>query len=364
MAAIELRHLSRAFGPITAVKDLSIQVADATLLCLLGPSGSGKTTTMRMIAGLETPDRGEIRLGDRNITRLEPRDRRIGMMFQGYALYPHMSVRDNIAYPLRVRGTGRDERNRRVQEVAAMLGIEHLLDRAVAQTSGGQQQRAALARAIVQRPELYLLDEPISALDAVLRTTMRGEIKRLQRMLATTTIVVTHDQLDALSMADVIAVLKDGDLQQLGTPEEVFERPANTFVARFLGEPQMNLLHGRLEAAGDHLTVTVLDQPLEVTPAAAASLRAGGDRHVLVGIRPRAVRVHRTPAAGLMPATVYVAAPEGSRVIYEFQLGEHLFKVEADPELRLDMEDRVFLELRPETLHFFAAEDDIGRRIA
>ena len=348
---------------MTAVKGLSLKVADGRLLCLLGPSGSGKTTTMRMIAGLEIPDGGEIRLGDRDITLLEPRERRIGMMFQGYALYPHMSVRDNIAYPLKVRGTGEGERKRRVAEVASMLDIEHLLDRAVSQVSGGQQQRAALARAIVQRPELYLLDEPISALDAVLRSTMRGEIKRLQKLLGTTTIVVTHDQLDALSMADSIAVLKDGELRQLGTPEDIFDRPANTFVAQFLGEPQMNLLPGHLEALDGDLTVKVLDQRLEVTPSAASTLRAGSETEVVVGVRPRAVRIHRTSADGLVPATVYVAAPEGSRVIYEFHFGDHLFKVEADPELRLDMEDRVFLELRPETLHFFAA-DESGRRIA
>jgi multiple sugar transport system ATP-binding protein len=363
LASVELRQLSRSFGHVTAVKTLSLEVADGSLLCLLGPSGSGKTTTMRMIAGLEMPDRGEIRLGDRDITGLEPRDRRIGMMFQGYALYPHMSVRDNIAYPLKVRGTKADERRRRVAEVAAMLGIEPLLDRAVSQVSGGQQQRAALARAIVQRPELYLLDEPISALDAVLRSTMRGEIKRLQRLLGTTMIVVTHDQLDALSMADAIAVLKDGELQQLGPPGEIFDRPANTFVARFLGEPQMNLLPARLEALDDGLAVHLLDQRLPVPRAAVGTLRERGDQQILVGVRPRAVRVHRTAADGLVPATVYVAAPEGSRVILEFHFGDDLFKVEADPELRLDMEDRVFLELRPETLHFFAA-DDAGRRIA
>jgi len=362
VASVELRQLSRSFGQVAAVKSLSLEVADGTLLCLLGPSGSGKTTTMRMIAGLEMPDQGEIHLGDSDITRLQPRDRRIGMMFQGYALYPHMTVRENIAYPLKVRGTNAQERQRRVVEVAAMLNIEHLLDRAISQISGGQQQRAALARAIVQRPELYLLDEPISALDAVLRSTMRGEIKRLQKTLGTTSIVVTHDQLDALAMADSIAVLKDGELQQLSTPEDVFERPANTFVATFLGEPQMNLLPGRLESLNGSLAVRVLDQPVKVTPAAASALRAADHKDVLVGIRPRAVRVHLTEADGLVPATVYVAAPEGSRVIYEFKLGDHLFKVEADPELRLDMEDRVFLELRPETLHFFAA-DDSGRRI-
>lgn len=366
MASIRLEHLARSFGTVPAVRDLSIEVPDGNLLCLVGPSGCGKTTTLRMVAGLETPDRGDIWIGQRNVTRLEPRERQIGMMFQGFALYPQMTVGDNIGYPLKVRGVARGEREKRVAEVARLLDIEPLVGRSVQQISGGQQQRVALARAIIQRPQLYLLDEPISSLDAVLRSTMRGEIKRLQRTLKTAMIVVTHDQLDALSMADTIAVMKDGILQQLGAPDDVYARPANTFVAGFIGEPRMNLMPGKLERRDGQIGVRTGDHWLGVSEQARPELeRAGADR-LTVGIRPAAVKVHRMAGPERIPARVYVAEPEGSRVIYEFRLADQIFKVESDPELRLQMEEEVFLELRPEALHFFTAGQSSGdgRRIA
>jgi len=361
MAEVVLKHLSRWFGPVAAVTDLSLEVASGELLCLLGPSGSGKTTTMRIVAGLESPDGGEVWLGDRDITKLEPKHRQIGMMFQGYALYPQMSVSDNIAYPLKVRGTPSDERKTRVEEVARMLGIESLLDRSIRQISGGQQQRVALARAIVQRPQLYLLDEPISNLDAVLRSTMRGEIKRLQKMLGTTAIVVTHDQLDALAMADMIAVMSDGAVQQVAAPDEIYEGPANTFVARFIGEPQMNLLPGTVERRNGNAGVTVLGHWLPITGQDAAALDGANPEGVTVGIRPRNVHIHQEECDNRIPAEIYVATPEGSRTVYEFRLDGSIFKVEAEPQPRLVMGDKVFLELPEEALHFFTASE--GRRI-
>jgi multiple sugar transport system ATP-binding protein len=366
MASVRFKNLSRSFGPVPAVRDLSLDVPDGTLLCLVGPSGCGKTTTLRMVAGLETPDAGEIWIGEQNITKLEPRARQIGMMFQGFALYPHLSVGDNIGYPLRVRGVARGERDKRVLEVAKLLDIEPLIHRSVQQISGGQQQRVALARAIIQRPQLYLLDEPISSLDAVLRSTMRGEIKRLQKMLSTAMIVVTHDQLDALSMADTIAVMKDGVLQQLGSPDDVYSRPANTFVAGFVGEPRMNLLPATIERHDGRLGVRAGDHWLAASEEARPELEKAKVVRVTVGIRPPAVRVHRVAAPERIPAQVYVAEPEGSRVIYEFRIFDEIFKVESDPELRLQMEEEVFLELRPEALHFFASDQSTGggRRIA
>jgi multiple sugar transport system ATP-binding protein len=366
MASVQLKNLSRSFGTVPAVRDLSLEVPDGTLLCLVGPSGCGKTTTLRMAAGLETPDAGDIWVGDRNITKLEPRARQIGMMFQGFALYPHLTVGENIGYPLRVRGVARADRDTRVAEVARLLDIERLIHRSVQQISGGQQQRVALARAIIQRPQLYLLDEPISSLDAVLRSTMRGEIKRLQKMLNTAMIVVTHDQLDALSMADTIAVMKDGVLQQLGSPDDVYSRPANTFVAGFVGEPRMNLLPATVERRDGRLGARAGDHWLAASEQARAALERSKADRVTVGIRPPAVKVHRTAAPERIPARVYVAEPEGSRVIYEFRLIDEIFKVESDPELRLQMEEEVFLELRPESLHFFASDQSTGggRRIA
>lgn len=364
MARVALTHLSRSFGPVVAVRDLTVEIPDGALLCLLGPSGSGKTTTLRMLAGLETPDAGEIWVGDREITHLEPKDRHVGVMFQGYALYPHMSVRDNVAYPLKVRGIRRTERDTRVVEVARLLEIEPLLGRAVQQISGGQQQRVALARAIIQRPQLFLLDEPISALDAVLRSTMRGEIRRLQKMLGTTTILVSHDQLDALAMADLIAIMKDGVIQQLGTPDEVYDRPSNTFVARFIGEPQMNLLPAVLERSDGSLGVRIAEHWFPVTETARTQLEGTSAANVIAGVRPRAVRVHRESLASRMPATVYLATPEGSRAIYQFQIGEDRLTVETEPEFRLSDGEEVYLELRPESLHFFAADPGGGSRIA
>jgi multiple sugar transport system ATP-binding protein len=316
---------------------------------------------MRMVAGLETPDSGEVWLDDREITRLEPRDRHIGMMFQGYALYPQMSVRDNIAYPLKVRGTPADERKTRVAEVARMLDIESLLDRSVHQISGGQQQRVALARAIIQRPKLYLLDEPISNLDAVLRSSMRGEIKRLQKMLETSTIVVTHDQLDALAMADRIAVMRDGAVQQVATPDEIYERPANTFVARFIGEPQMNLLSGTVEQRNGRGGVALMGHWVPVNPQDLGAVSRANLDSVTVGVRPKNVRIHQEPNEYRIPAEIYVATPEGSRTVYEFRLADQLFKVEAEPQPRFSMGDRVFLELPEGALHFFSP--DTGRRI-
>ncbi len=364
MSRVTLKHLSRSFGALAAVQDLSLEIPDGTLLCLLGPSGSGKTTTLRMVAGLERPDSGEIWLDDDEITDLEPRDRLVGVMFQGYALYPQMSVQDNIAYPLKVRGTAPKERETRVTEVARLLEIEALLGRRVQQISGGQQQRVALARAIVQRPRLFLLDEPISNLDAVLRSTMRAEIRRLQKMLGATTILVSHDQLDALAMADLVAVMKDGVVQQLGTPDEVYDRPANTFVARFIGEPQMNLFPGSLESIDGVLGAQVLGHRLAVADVARGILTATTNHEVRVGIRPRAVRIHRTGGTGRVRTTVYLKALEGSRVIYQFQIAESRLTAEAEPESRLNEGEEVYLELRPEALHFFTAGSDVGARIA
>jgi len=366
MASVRLEHLARSFGTVPAVRDLTLEVPDGNLLCMVGPSGCGKTTTLRMVAGLETPDAGDIWIGERNVTRLEPRERQIGMMFQGFALYPQMSVGDNIGYPLKVRGLPRPERDKRVFEVAKLLDIEALVGRSVQQISGGQQQRVALARAIIQRPQLYLLDEPISSLDAVLRSTMRGEIKRLQKTLKTAMVVVTHDQLDALSMADTIAVLKDGLLQQLGSPDDVYYRPANTFVAGFVGEPRMNLLPAQVERRDGQLGIRTGEHWLSASERASPALEKANNDRLTVGIRPPAVKVHRMAGPERIPARVYVAEPEGSRVIYEFRLAEQIFKVESDPELRLQMEEEVFLELRPEALHFFASDQSSGdgRRLA
>lgn len=329
MADLVLQHVQRTFSDVVAVDDLTVEVADGELVCLLGPSGCGKTTTLRMIAGLEYPDSGQIFLGGREATYLEPRRRRVGMMFQGYALYPHLSVLDNIAYPLKVRGIDRAERMRRVQEVATLVDIGALLGRRVNQISGGQQQRVALARAIVQDPQIFLLDEPISNLDAQLRSTMRLEIKRLQRKVGRSMVVVAHDQLDALTMADHIAIMRAGRLQQYGTPDEIYRRPVNTFVASFVGEPTMNLLPGQLERVDGGYVVRG-DGFCAPVPAQMAGQVDGA--RVTLGIRPQDVRL--VNAEGIA-ASVDVVAPEGSDIVYDLRLGRHNIKLKTSTDIVL-----------------------------
>src|SRR6476659_1672223 len=241
---VRYQNVGKVFSGVPALIDLDLEVPDGKFLALLGPSGCGKTTALRILAGLETPTSGRIYIGDRDVTELAPKDRDVAMVFQSYALYPHKNVADNIAYPLRVRKIDKRDRELRVGKVAELLSITPLLGRMPRQLSGGQRQRVALARAIVREPRAFLMDEPLSNLDAQLRLQMRIEIKRLQRELATTTLYVTHDQVEAMTMADMIAVMHDGRLQQLATPADLYAHPVNLFVARFCGSPPMNVLEG------------------------------------------------------------------------------------------------------------------------
>jgi len=358
MSDLALRHLYRRFGDVIAVDDLSLDVADGELVCLLGPSGCGKTTTLRMIAGLEYPDSGQILMGSRDTTYLEPRRRHVGMMFQGYALYPHMSVFDNIAYPLKVRGINTGERGKRVREVAALLDIGMLLGRRINQISGGQQQRVALARAMVQDPDVYLLDEPISNLDARLRSTMRVEIKRLQRRVGRSMVVVAHDQLDALTMADHIAVMRAGQLQQHGSPDDIYRKPANMFVATFVGDPAMNLLSGRIERVddgpilrGDGFSVPI--------PEALVTQMNGSAPSVTLGIRPQDVRL----GAGGIHALVDVVAPEGSDIIYDLKVGSRTIKLKTSTDVVLQIDQPVDVRFPPEYLHLFSEDGSTVYRL-
>jgi len=324
MGRVEFDHVRKHFvgQAIPAVDDLVLDVVDGELLVLLGPSGCGKTTALRMLAGLEWPDSGDIRIDGRSVVRLEPKDRDVALVFQSYALYPHMTVRDNMRYPLKVRKMTAGERDRRVEQAAATLNLTHLLGRKPAQLSGGEQQRVALGRAIVREPSVFLMDEPLSNLDAKLRTHTRTEIKALQRQLGITTVFVTHDQAEAMTLADRIAVFNAGRLQQIGTPDEVYDHPRNVFVAEFIGSPPMNLLpatwqDGRLVAAGGWR----LPEP-HLTAAPRGAVR--------VGLRPEAIAEHllrvRTapevrPAAG---ETVHLRAePRGLR-LFDAASGEAL----------------------------------------
>jgi ABC-type sugar transport system ATPase subunit len=282
MAEIDIDGVTKRFGEVAAVSDLSLHVDDGDFLVLLGPSGCGKSTLLRMLAGLEDPTEGTIRIAGEVVNAVEPKDRDIAMVFQSYALYPHKTVRANIEFPLRPRKVPKEERAKLVEDAAAQLGLGELLDRKPGQLSGGQRQRVALARAIVRRPVAFLMDEPLSNLDAKLRTQTRAELVELQRQLGTTVVYVTHDQVEAMTMAKRVAVMSEGVLQQVGPPTEVYDRPANLFVARFIGNPPMNTMAGRV--AGDLVEVAGGSFPSPVTSAAVPD-------EVVVGIRPERLDV-------------------------------------------------------------------------
>ncbi len=348
MARVEYDDVSKRFagGERAAVDHLTLDVADGELLVLLGPSGCGKTTALRMLAGLEHPDEGDIRIDGRSVVGLEPKDRDVALVFQSYALYPHMTARQNIRYPLTVRRMTGAERERRVAEAAEMMGLTHLLDRRPVALSGGEQQRVALARAIVRQPRVFLMDEPLSNLDAKLRTHMRTELKTLQRRLGTTTVFVTHDQAEAMTLADRIAVLDKGRLLQLGTPDDVYGRPASLFVAQFIGSPPMNVLSAETQD-GDLLAEGVW----RLHPAHA--VRAA---KVMVGIRPEAIDLVDAQATGTQVAEVLVSEPLGSETIVDVKVGGALVKVRAAPEVRPTAGTHVHLRVDPRDLVLFDPE--------
>jgi multiple sugar transport system ATP-binding protein len=285
MGRIALRGVTKRFGDVVAVDDVTFAAEDEEFLVLLGPSGCGKSTVLRIVAGLDDPDAGVIEIGGRIVNEVEPEARDVAMVFQSYALYPHMSVRRNIAFPLNARKVPAAEREAAVDEAARVLGLEPLLDRRPAQLSGGQRQRVALARAIVRKPAAFLMDEPLSNLDAKLRVQTRAELIELQKRLATTVLYVTHDQVEAMTMGDRIAVMENGRLQQIGRPTDVYAKPANIFVARFLGNPPMNTVAGRfVDGAQPGFEVPGATLPLPAGLAAAA--RAAGATTLVVGVRP------------------------------------------------------------------------------
>ncbi|MBE6541867.1 MAG: sn-glycerol-3-phosphate ABC transporter ATP-binding protein UgpC [Ruminococcaceae bacterium] len=292
MASLSLKHIYKKYpGGVTAVSDFCLEIKDKEFLILVGPSGCGKSTTLRMIAGLEEITEGELFIGDRLVNDVAPKDRDIAMVFQNYALYPHMSVFDNMAFGLKLRKTPKEEIKRRVEEAARILDITHLLDRKPKALSGGQKQRVALGRAIVRNPRVFLLDEPLSNLDAKLRATMRTELTKIHQRVGTTFIYVTHDQVEAMTMATRIVVMKDGLIQQVDTPQNLYDYPVNLFVAGFIGTPQMNFINCVLEKNGEDLYIKFGSNSLKL-PAEKASnpaLKDYVDKEIVVGIRPEAI---------------------------------------------------------------------------
>jgi len=360
---VRVENLTKRFGAVAAVDALDLEVADGEFVALLGPSGCGKTTTLLMIAGIYRPTEGAIYFGERRVDHLMPKDRGIGMVFQSYALYPHMTVAQNIAFPLDVaRRTGKAEREKRVSEAAQLVRIDTLLGRRPAQLSGGQQQRVALARALVKQPDILLLDEPLSNLDARLRHHMRGEIKRLQKEIGITSLFVTHDQAEALTMADRVALMNDGKLQAYATPDDLYSRPQNLFAAEFIGMPPMNFLRGQLGERDGALSAVSDGLTVSLSPAAQASLRSAGSADgVTLGIRPEHLTIV-PPGAGLLHAEVYVSEPLGREQIVDVRSGETALKVIAPPTFDGKIGDRVGVSFDPEDLHVF--DTTTGARLA
>lgn len=320
--SVEIINVEKSFGALKVVKGVTVDIADGEFFVMLGPSGCGKTTTLRMVAGLELPTSGEVRIRGRDVTYEEPRNRDIAMAFQDYGLYPHLSIRGNIEFPLKVRGVAEAERKTKVEDVAHKMGIHHLLDRKPGQISGGQRQRVALARALVRNPHVFLMDEPLSALDAKLRATMRTEIKKLVSELKITTLYVTHDQVEAMSMADRIAVMKDGDMVQIGSPMEMYERPQTKFVAEFIGSPAMNLLPARAKSNGK----MECDLPVlgEILPDAelTANPVAPAEKAAYIGIRPEHLSLVEDGGQADFEAMVDLVEPLGQTTNVYLNLGD------------------------------------------
>lgn len=347
MAGISLRNLTKRWGDFVGVDNQSLEIADKEFLVLLGPSGCGKTTTMRMIAGLEDPTDGEIWIGDKIVNDALPKDRDVAMVFQNYGLYPHMTVYDNIAYPLKVRGTPKSEIAPRVEAAAQQVELTEFLSRKPKALSGGQRQRVALARAIVRRPQVYLMDEPLSNLDAKLRVSMRAELKHLSHMLQVTTVYVTHDQIEAMTLADRVAVMKHGRIQQLGTPEEIYNDPANLFVAGFIGSPAMNLLNGSLK-----------DGWFFTTGGTKIAEVGKGDRSsVVLGVRPEDVSVVDA-GKGNIDVPVYATENTGESVMLTVQFGKQRAIAKGDRYLKKEIDEKVGLEFSHEHLYLFDANSE------
>ena len=328
MASLEIVNIKKRFGDVEILKGIDIAVEAGEFLVLVGPSGCGKSTLLNMIAGLDTVSEGEIRIGGKTVNALHPSERDIAMVFQSYALYPNMSVEGNIAFGMRMRKVPKEERERAVQEVAKTLQIDHLLQRRPAQLSGGQRQRVAMGRALVRKPRIFLFDEPLSNLDAQLRVDMRTEIKKLHQRLGATIVYVTHDQIEAMTLATRIAVMRNGELQQLGTPAEIYSKPSNTFVAGFMGSPRMNLLPGLLRVEGNDWRLEI---GIEGTPAARLPLgalpeavRAYSGKEIIAGLRPEAVTDHGEAdgaTRAVVDAVVEVTEPTGPDTLAVLELG-------------------------------------------
>lgn len=348
MASLSLNGVSKRFGDVTALSDVSLHVDDGEFCVLLGPSGCGKSTLLQIVAGLDRQDQGSVLLDGDVVDELAPRERDVAMVFQSYALYPHMTVSQNLGFGLRMRGTPNPERQKKIQEAARLLGIEHLLGRKPRQLSGGQRQRVAMGRALVRRPRLFLLDEPLSNLDAQLRISVRLELRRLHRQINTTILYVTHDQVEAMTLGDKVVVMREGQVHQTGTPEAVYDRPADTFVATFIGSPMMNLFEGKVIREGQCLKFQCTDFSLDVRNLAQGLV----GKTVEVGMRPEDIVFGKNGKANLR-ARVEMVSNVGAEKYVHARLGENAITVRVSKDATYDTGQRISLFVDPDKLHVF-----------
>ncbi len=354
---VTLENLTKYFGKVVAAEDVNLKIGDGEFVALLGPSGCGKTTTLLMIAGIYKPTRGYVYFDDRVVNDLLPKDRNVGMVFQSYALYPHMTVFDNITFPLKLKKVPKEEMKKKARKVAELLQIEELMDRKPAQLSGGQQQRVAVARALVKEPDILLFDEPLSNLDAKLRIQMRAELKRLQMELGITTIYVTHDQVEAMTMADRIAVMNAGRLQQCSTPEELYDHPRNLFVAGFIGSPPMNFVDVRLEVSNGRYYLKREGFELEIPASKGAlALKHAKGPEVVMGIRPEDIAI--VPQEEGIPAEVYVTEPLGRDLLIDLKLSGLDVRALVDPSVKAEVGEVVGLKVNAQKVHLFDPETE------
>jgi multiple sugar transport system ATP-binding protein len=360
MTDVTLRDVRKEFGDVVAVEDVDLEVADGAFVVVVGPSGCGKSTTLRLIAGLETATDGEILMGDRDVTAVEPKDRDVAMVFQNYALYPHMTARRNITFGMKSTGDfDDDEIDRRVKEAAEVLDIADLLDRKPSELSGGERQRVALGRALVRDPEVFLMDEPLSNLDAKLRIKMRAELAKLHDEFGTTTIYVTHDQTEAMTLGDEVVVMNDGTVQQIDTPQRLYDYPETRFVAEFIGDPAMNMLPVTVERGegGYEATSPAFRIPLPDGDG----LEAAAGSEALLGVRPENLSLAASEDDGTFAADVTVTEPLGDSLLLECRAADHVFKVHAEPRTTVEPGDRVWLTYDAERLHLFDPETGEAR---
>ncbi len=348
-ASVRFENVEKSFGDVKVLRDFDLEVQPGEFVVLLGASGSGKTTALRILSGLETPSGGQVYIGDENVTDVLPKYRDISMVFQSYALYPHKTVAENIGFPLKVRGTDKAEMDAATLDAAKQVQIEDLLERFPRELSGGQRQRVALARAIIRRPSAFLMDEPLSNLDAKLRGHMRAQLKHMQKSMGITTIYVTHDQIEAMTLAHRVAILEKGVLQQLATPSEIYNDPANLFVAQFIGSPPMNTVHGSLDGSTFHTNGVSIETAV-----------SGKAEKAVMGVRPEDCEI-APPSEGTLTGTIYTNELIGDHALVTIDWGEDQIAVKAPKDFTGEMGDQVGVRLSRE--HLFVFEEGSGKRI-